>query len=120
MGWLPERLGPGSLFVHNPAIGHFTWVAWPPSSTKRRQPLPSLGKRNKPKQDADGSTTLYISPSAPQGRENNWLATVPGRRFFAILRLYAPSQPALDGSWKPGDIGGEFYSIIDNNRHYSH
>lgn len=68
------------------------------------QPFPSLGKLNKPTQDADGSTTLYFGPKAPKGSEGNWLATVPGRGFFAILRLYAPSQPALDGSWKPGDI----------------
>ena len=68
------------------------------------QPFPSLGKLNKPTQDADGSTTLCIGPKVPQGGEKNWLATVPGRGFFAILRLYAPSQPALDGSWKPGDI----------------
>jgi hypothetical protein len=69
------------------------------------QPFPSLGKLNKPAQDADGSTTtLYIGPKAPKGMEGNWLATVPGRGFFAILRLYVPSRPALDGSWKPGDI----------------
>jgi hypothetical protein len=68
------------------------------------QPFPSLGKLNHPKQDADGGTTLYISPKAPQGEESNWLATVPGRGFFAILRLYAPAQAALDGTWKPGDI----------------
>jgi len=68
------------------------------------QPFPSLGKLNKPAQDADGSTTLHLAPKAPQGAEGNWLATVPGRGFFAILRLYAPAQAALDFSWKPGDI----------------
>jgi hypothetical protein len=68
------------------------------------QPFPSLGKLNKPAQDADGSTTLYIGPHAPKGQEGNWLATVPGRGFFAILRLYAPAQAAIDGTWKPGDI----------------
>ena len=68
------------------------------------QPFPSLGKLNHPKQDADGSTTLYISPKAPKGEEGNWLATAPGRGFFAILRLYAPAQAAINGSWKPGDI----------------
>ncbi len=68
------------------------------------QAFPSLGKLNKPKQNPDGSTTLYIGPKAPKGEEGNWLATAPKRGFFAILRLYAPSQPALDGSWKPGDI----------------
>ena len=68
------------------------------------QPFPSLGKLNKPAQDAQGSTTLYLGPKAPKGSEGNWLATVPGRGFFAILRLYGPSQAAFDGSWKPGDI----------------
>lgn len=68
------------------------------------QPFPSLGKLNEPAQDADGGTTLHLSPKAPAGAEKNWLATVPGRGFFSILRLYAPAQPALDGSWKPGDI----------------
>jgi len=68
------------------------------------QPFPSLGKLDEPEQNEDGSTTLHIGPQAPEGREGNWLATAPDRGFFAILRLYAPSQPALDGSWKPGDI----------------
>ena len=68
------------------------------------QPFPSLGKLNHPKQNPDGSTTLYIGPKAPEGEQGNWLATVPGRGFFAILRLYAPEQAALDGSWKAGDI----------------
>ena len=68
------------------------------------QPFPSLGSRDKPEQNADGSTTLYIGPKAPPGKEANWLATAPGRGFFAILRLYGPKEPAIDKSWKPGDI----------------
>lgn len=68
------------------------------------QPFPSLGKLDKPARNADGSTELYIGPKAPAEKEGNWLATAPGRGFFAILRLYAPTEPALDGSWKPGDI----------------
>lgn len=68
------------------------------------QPFPSLGKLDHPDQNADGSTTLSIGPVAPKGKSRNWLATVPGRGFFAIVRLYAPTAPALDGSWKPGDI----------------
>jgi hypothetical protein len=68
------------------------------------QPFPSLGKLNNPAQEADGSTILSIGPTAPKGSEGSWLATVPGRGFFAILRLYAPTQAAIDGSWKPGDI----------------
>ncbi|WP_198174173.1 DUF1214 domain-containing protein [Mesorhizobium xinjiangense] len=52
----------------------------------------------------DRQPVLHIGPEAPEGDEGNWLATAPGRGFFAILRLYLPQQAALDGSWKPGDI----------------
>ena len=68
------------------------------------QPFPSLGSRDKPTQNADGSTVLYLGPKAPEGNAGNWLATVPGKGYFAILRLYGPKEPAIDKSWKPGDI----------------
>jgi hypothetical protein len=68
------------------------------------QPFPSLGSKDKPAKNADGSTDLYLGPKAPTGKEGNWLATVPGRGYFAIVRLYGPTEPALNKSWKPGDI----------------
>jgi len=68
------------------------------------QPFPSLGSRDEPAQNADGSTDLYLGPKAPTGKEGNWLATVPGRGYFAIVRLYGPTEAALNKSWKPGDI----------------
>ena len=54
--------------------------------------------------NADGTIDLYIGPEAPDGQEANWLATAPGRGFFAILRLYGPGEQAIDFSWKPGDF----------------
>src|SRR6516162_10907185 len=71
---------------------------------RRCQPFPSLGSRDKPAQEADGSTVLYLGPMAPDGKQGNWLRTVPGRGYFAILRLYGPTEAAIDKSWKPGDI----------------
>jgi len=68
------------------------------------QPFPSLGSRDKPAQNADGSTDLYLGPKAPKDKEGNWLATVPGKGYFAILRLYGPTEAAIDKSWKPGDV----------------
>lgn len=68
------------------------------------QAFPSLGSRDKPVANADGSTDLYVGPKAPAGKEANWLATAPGRGFFAILRLYGPTEAALNRSWKPGDL----------------
>jgi hypothetical protein len=68
------------------------------------QPFPSLGSRDKPVQNADGSTDLFLGPKAPEGKETNWLATVPERGYFAILRLYGPTEPALTKTWIPGDF----------------
>ena len=68
------------------------------------QPFPSLGSRDMPVQNADGSTDLYFGPTAPAGKAGNWLATVPGRGYFVVLRLYGPTAAAIDKSWKPGDI----------------
>jgi len=68
------------------------------------QPFPSLGLRDKPALNADGSTDLFFGPKPPAGKQGNWLATVPGKGYFAILRLYGPTEAAIDKSWKPGDI----------------
>jgi len=68
------------------------------------QPFPSLGSRDKPEQEQDGSTILYLGPEAPEGKASNWLRTVPGKDYFVILRLYGPLEAAIDRSWKPGDL----------------
>jgi len=68
------------------------------------QPFPSLGSRDKPAQNQDGSTSLYLGPEAPEGKQANWLATVSGRGYFAILRLYGPTETAINKTWKPGDL----------------
>jgi hypothetical protein len=59
------------------------------------QPFPSLLSRDKPVQNADGSTNFYLGPKPPEGKAGNCLATGPGKGYFAILRLSAPSFVAL-------------------------
>jgi hypothetical protein len=66
--------------------------------------FPSLGSRDKPAQNADGSTDIYLAKAAPAGKKGNWMATPAGRGYFVILRLYGPTEAAIDKSWKPGDI----------------
>jgi hypothetical protein len=68
------------------------------------QPFPSIGSKDKPAQNADGSTEIFLGPQAPDGKQGNWRATVPGRGYFAIIRLYGPTEAAFDKSWKPSDI----------------
>jgi hypothetical protein len=68
------------------------------------QPLPSRGSLDKPTANADGSFDMYLGAKAPAGKEGNWLATPVGKGYFVILRLYSPTETAINKSWKPGDI----------------
>jgi hypothetical protein len=68
------------------------------------QPYPSLGSRDKPAQSSDGSTDIYLGQKAPAGKEANWMATPAGKGYFVILRLYGPTEAAIDKSWVPGDL----------------
>jgi hypothetical protein len=52
----------------------------------------------------DGSIDLYIGPDSPEGLENNWIRTVPGKGFFVYFRFYGPLEPYYDKSWRPGDL----------------
>ncbi|MFF0497994.1 DUF1214 domain-containing protein [Nocardia aobensis] len=54
--------------------------------------------------ESDGSIVLWFGPTAPDGRESNWIQTLPGKSWFPILRLYGPLQPWFDTDWKPGEI----------------
>ena len=53
---------------------------------------------------ADGSADLYFGPKALTGKEGNWVQTVPGKSWFAYLRLYGPLEPYFDKTWKPGEF----------------
>lgn len=71
---------------------------------KNGQEYPSIGSRDNPVKNADGSITLYFGPKAPKGNEKNWVKTVPGKGWFSLIRLYGPGQGFFDRTWKPGDF----------------
>ena len=48
--------------------------------------------------------TPLFGPEAPEGKEANWVETVPGKGWFVILRLYGPTEAWFDRTWKPGDV----------------
>ena len=58
------------------------------------------------RKNADGSITLHFGPTEPRDRKKraNWIQTVPGRGWNAILRLYGPEPAWFDRSWIPGDL----------------
>jgi hypothetical protein len=75
------------------------------SMLKTDQPYPSLGSQSGTVEtNADGTTTIYFGPVAPEGKENNWLQTVPGKGWWTALRLYNPLQSFFDKTWRPSEI----------------
>lgn len=56
------------------------------------------------KANADGSYTVWFGPKAPEGKESNWVQTMPGKSWNCLLRLYGPLEPWFDKTWKPGDF----------------
>lgn len=52
----------------------------------------------------DTSVDVYFGPTAPKGRERNWIQTRPGKGFGVMLRLYGPLDAWFDKTWKPGEI----------------
>ncbi len=69
------------------------------------QPFPTVGSQTEGfVQNEDGSYEVYFGPEAPEGMENNWLQTIPGKSWFVIFRVYGPLQPWIDKTWKPGEI----------------
>ena len=69
------------------------------------QAMPDLGSQSGTVEtNADGTTDIYFGPTAPEGKESNWLQTNPGKGWFPILRLYNPLQPFFDKTWRPSEI----------------
>ena len=73
------------------------------------QRYPRAGSQSYPspaaKAGADGSTTIYFSPTQPAGVERgNWIQTDPKKGWFTILRLYSPTEPFFSKAWRPSEI----------------
>ena len=71
------------------------------------------------RKNEDGSTTIFFGPNPPpeegdrrRGRrksrsatENpNWIQTIPGKGWNAMLRLYGARRPWFSKKWRPGEI----------------
>jgi hypothetical protein len=67
-------------------------------------PKPSVSSYDEPEKNADGSIDLWFGPEAPEGKEKNWVKTIPGEGWEILLRLYGPLEPYFEGTWKPDDF----------------
>jgi hypothetical protein len=54
--------------------------------------------------NADGSVDVYLAPTAPAGKESNWVPTSSDGRFEVLFRFYGPENALFDKTWKMADI----------------
>ena len=67
--------------------------------------FPAIGSNDKKVlKNKDGSYDVYFGPTAPKGKESNWVQTVPGKGWNTIFRLYGPLESWFDQTWRPGEI----------------
>ncbi len=64
----------------------------------------ALSSRQDLIKNADGSVDLNFGPTAPKGKEKNWVQTIPGQGWWVYLRFYAPTKAYFDKSWTIGDF----------------
>jgi hypothetical protein len=91
-----------------PALKFWSVCVYDPqtrSELQTDQPFPSKqSQRDKLILNDDGSIDLFFGPKAPAGMEANWIQTVPGKGWFSLLRLYSPTEPWFEKTWRPGEI----------------
>jgi hypothetical protein len=69
------------------------------------QPWPSIFSNNRSLEyNKDGSVDAWFGPEPLNENESNWVKTIPGERWFMILRLYYPLESWSDKSWRPGEL----------------
>jgi hypothetical protein len=52
----------------------------------------------------DGSVEIWFGPKPAAGFKENWIQTMAGKGWYAILRLYSPQEAWVNGTWRPGGM----------------
>lgn len=66
---------------------------------------PTIGSQTQGiEKNADGSFDVYFAPRAPTSKESNWLQTIPGKSWIAVLRMYGPEEAWIQKTWRPSEI----------------
>jgi hypothetical protein len=98
------------LTVPGPVPGNLFWSATIYDVDTRSEIVTDQDKAairslfEKPQPNPDGSFDLYFGPTAPLGKENQWVKTIPGKGWFTYFRIYGPEAPVFDGTWKLNNI----------------
>ncbi len=84
-----------------PANDFWSIVVYDPQTRSELQtsnPFPSKNsKSGNMVENADGSVDLYFGPKAPEGKEQNWIETVPKKSWYPNLCFYDRVLPTFYG-----------------------
>ena len=47
---------------------------------------------------------VYLGPTCPDGADDRWIKTTPGRGWFVYFRIYGPEDAAFNGDWQLPDF----------------
>ena len=91
-----------------PAQDFWSIVVYDPQTRSMLQTDQDFPNKNSKKHklvyNEDGSCDLYFGPKAPNGKEANWIQTVPGKAWFVLFRTYGPLEPWFKKTWQLNDF----------------
>jgi hypothetical protein len=74
------------------------------SGLQTDQQFPGIDRNKKELvKNEDGPYDIYFGPKSPSGKEANWLQTVPEKGWNMLWRIYSPTKPWYDKTWRTGD-----------------
>jgi hypothetical protein len=72
---------------------------------RNNQLWPSVHSNNKKLfYNSDGSVDAWFGPDCIEGKESNWVKTIPGHQWYLILRLYYPLESWFNKKWQHREI----------------
>ncbi len=91
-----------------PAKDFWSIVVYDPQTRSMLQTDQDFPNKNSQKDpiiyNEDGSVDLYFGPTAPEGKEANWIQTVPNKAWFVLFRTYGPLEPWFKKTWQLNDF----------------
>ncbi len=97
-----------SIPANVPAKDFWSIVVYDPQTRSMLQTDQAFPNKNSQKDkliyNEDGSVDLYFGPTAPKGKEDNWIQTVSGKAWFVLFRTYGPLEPWFEKTWQLNDF----------------
>jgi hypothetical protein len=64
----------------------------------------TVGSRENPLTNPDGSVDVYFGSKLPKGKEKNWVPTNPDKGFFVVFRFFGPTDRYFNKTWSLNDL----------------